>query len=156
MLLERRRQSASSPRTATPTHPAVPLTGKCNSKQVEEALPEGLLPSYNPSKWNQSGTMHPTVASKGISPSLIKPCAPKLFFFFFPLKTSSSELSSVSLTGLSHSGVSRGGVDVQPDGMPCLLQKCVIEWCLLFVSAKDKTVYQSWGSYLLLIISTLY
>lgn len=44
--------------------PAGWLTGKCNSKQVEEALPEGPLFHYNPSKWNQSGTMHPTVASK--------------------------------------------------------------------------------------------
>lgn len=44
--------------------PAGWLTGKRNSKQVEEALPEGPLFHYNPSKWNQSGTMHPTVASK--------------------------------------------------------------------------------------------
>ena len=44
--------------------PAGRLTGERNSKQVEEAVPEGPLPCYNPSKWNQSGTMHPTVASK--------------------------------------------------------------------------------------------
>lgn len=50
--------------------PAGQLTGESNSKRVEEALPEGPLPRYNPSKWNQSGTMHPTVASKR-SPHLL-------------------------------------------------------------------------------------
>lgn len=51
-------------RTVCWLSPAGWLTGKRNSKQVEEALPEGPLFHYNPSKWNQSGTMHPTVASK--------------------------------------------------------------------------------------------
>lgn len=59
--------------------PAGWLTGDRNSKQVEEALPEGPLPCYNPSKWNQSGTMHPTVASKSsprLSLSWVRRCVP--------------------------------------------------------------------------------
>lgn len=47
-----------------PPSPAGQLTGECKSKQVEEPLPEGPLPRHNPSEWNQSSTMHPTVASK--------------------------------------------------------------------------------------------
>lgn len=62
MLRECKGLSAGS--DALMISPAGWLTGKRNSKQVEEALPEGPLFHYNPSKWNQSGTMHPTVASK--------------------------------------------------------------------------------------------
>lgn len=52
------------PRYGYSLSPAGRPTGKRNIKRVEEALPEGALSHYNPSKWNQSGTMHPTVASK--------------------------------------------------------------------------------------------
>lgn len=51
--------------------PAGQLTGKSNSERVLEALPEGPLPRCTPSKWNQSGTMHPTVASKRSSHLLL-------------------------------------------------------------------------------------
>lgn len=51
-------------------HKAVlaPLLGNWQTNTVvsgrKRPLPEGPLPCYNPSKWNQSGTMRPTVASK--------------------------------------------------------------------------------------------
>lgn len=51
-------------------HKAVlaPLLGNWQTNTVvsgwKRPLPKGPLPCYNPSKWNQSGTMRPTVASK--------------------------------------------------------------------------------------------
>lgn len=53
-----------SHRNCPPPSPAGQLTGGLDSAQVEEPLPGGPLPGYNPSKWNQSATKHPTVASK--------------------------------------------------------------------------------------------
>lgn len=84
-----------SSRTAILLPPAGRLTGERNSKQVEGAFTwRATPPRYNPSKWNQSGTMHPTVASKW-SPCLSLSGAHRGARLWRPF---SSEIVCVSLT----------------------------------------------------------